>query len=48
MIISSHHEQIQEHLNVFSCISEEHTLTGDFTKEEWEGATWIPREFHLG
>ena len=40
MIISSHHyEQIQEVIQRVLVFSEEHTLTGDFSKEEWEGNT---------
>ena len=40
MIIFSHHyEQIQEVIQRVLVFSEEHTLTGDFSKEEWEGNT---------
>ena len=49
MIISSHHyEQIQEVIQRVLVFSEEHTLTGDFTKEEWEGNPEFRENFHLG
>ena len=49
MIISSHHyEQIQEVIQRVLVFSEEHTLTGDFTKEQWEGNPEFRENFHLG
>lgn len=49
LIISSHHyEQIQEVIQRVLVFSEEHTLTGDFTKEEWEGNPEFRENFHLG
>ena len=49
MIISSHHyEQIQEVIQRVLVFSEEHTLTGYFSKEEWEGNPEFRENFHLG
>ena len=49
MIISSHHyEQIQDVIQRVLVFSEEHTLTGDFTKEQWEGNPEFRENFHLG
>ena len=49
MIISSHHyEQIQEVIQRVLVFSEEHTLTGDFSKEEWEDNPEFRENFHLG
>ena len=40
--------QIQEVIQRVLVFSEEHTLTGDFTKEEWEGNPEFRENFHLG
>lgn len=49
MIISSHHyEQIQDVIQRVLVFSEEHTLKGDFSKEEWEGNPEFRENFHLG